>query len=204
MKESEIKKLLHQLRKQNCQESKNKLMQEYYSEAVAWTKKHISKSIYTDLLNPSDEEIISMVFQAFETTIKRIDLEKSTHLSFKNFLYLMIKYQFYKELKTVFNYRVISNFDYEKQKIKEERKQYQYEEQKYLYKEDINRKIEIIISFLKTRNELYAKIFELKKDGYSNEEISKKMNTSESSVKSKLQYIRKLVLMRYQTFDNIY
>ncbi|GCE63260.1 hypothetical protein MHSWG343_02460 [Candidatus Mycoplasma haematohominis] len=198
-----IAALIKKAKEEKDRISKNTLLSLYFSDGCKWAKKVISSLIYTDLIIPTDDEIVSLVYQSFEKTLKNIKIEKEGGLSFKNYFYLMIRYQIYSDLKTTLNYRVIPNYTQEIEKTHAEIRQDISSEEEHIKEINLREVFERVIFFLQSKNAEYAEIILLKSQGYKNKEICKQLALTEISLKARLQYIRRLIREEFgQSFFN--
>lgn len=149
------------------------------------------------MINPSNDEIASMVYQSFEKSINTIKTNGESTISFKSYFYWMIQYQIYSEMKTTLNYKIIPNYRQVVNNMLQEMKESAGEEMQHLNKIMIDHSLWEIIGFLEDKNSEYAQIMLLKSKGYKLREICKELNISSMALKSRIQYIKKLVRERF-------
>lgn len=191
--DAEIIELIRRAKLEDDAMAKNKLLAKYYEDGCKWAKGKIKKILYTDMINPSNDEIASMVYQSFEKSIKTIKIGGDNRMSFKTYFYWMIQYQIYAEIKTTLNYRIIPNYRREVNFLIREMQDICGVDVHQINKTIIDHSLWEIIHFLEEKNADYAKIVILKSKGYKPKDICREMNISNMALKSKVQYIKKLI-----------
>lgn len=123
-------------------------------------------------------------------------------MSFKNYLYQTVKFEMFKRMKTDFNWQVIPHYSAQKKMIIET---FEYEDIERDYLNDLYLKEEMqkIVTYLnKNKKAEYAEIWRLKCSGFKNAEIAIKLKMTADEVKSKFQYIKKIILKKFKNTDS--
>ncbi|AGX88866.1 sigma-70 family RNA polymerase sigma factor [Mycoplasma parvum] len=184
------------------QEAFNHVLSKYFPATCKYAAKFLNNNVYSNLISWSFQEVESYVFLAFWKAINSYRLESESSLSFKNYLYQLVKFQTLHELKKNFNWQFISKEhqqwcrETEIEMVKNSLDIYQ----DLSFKEKTNK----IYEFLKSKNIQYALIWDLKSRGIKKAEICKKLKISSSGLKSRWQYIKKLILGKYSSLSEIY
>ncbi|CCE66982.1 RNA polymerase sigma factor [Candidatus Mycoplasma haematominutum] len=199
----EIREYVKQFQLYADREAFNKLLDIYYLDACRYASKFLSHQLYSDSIRWSYEEVSSYVFIAFWKAVKNYRWNDIRSVSFKNYLYQLIKYETMHELKRVFACKEVQDLDKKWYKETEEAK-LERDDSSVLERIVLRGRVSTIYEFLLPKGRDYALIWELKSQGVKNLEIRERLQLSDSTFKSKWQYIKKLILKAYPSVDKIY
>ncbi|CBZ40775.1 putative RNA polymerase sigma factor RpoE [Mycoplasma suis KI3806] len=183
------------------QEAFNFLLSKYFPATCKYASKFLSSNVYSNLVSWSFQEVESYVFLAFWKAINNYKSESESSLSFKNYLYQLVKFETLHELKKNFSWQFISKAH--QRWCKEDENNTTKDSSDVFNDLSFRDKVQIIKKFLEEKNETYALIWELKASGIKSSEVCKKLNVSSSELKSRWQYIKKLVLDKYPSLHEI-
>ncbi|RAO95360.1 sigma-70 family RNA polymerase sigma factor [Mycoplasma wenyonii] len=195
-----VRACIEKVQKHQDQEAFNLLLDKFFKNSCKYATTFLNNRIYSNLINWYLDEVESFVFLAFWKAVNNYDLESTTGvLSFKNYLYQLIRFETLNEIKNTFNWQCIPKI--EKKWYLEHNKKRIKNSLDICIDLEIKQKSEEISQFLETKNRLYSAIWKLKANELSNQEICEQIGISKAELKGRWQYIKRLVLEKYSCND---
>ena len=177
----------------------NLLLEKYYLVSCKYATKFLSNNTFFNLINWYFEEVESYVFLVFLRAIKSYKLDNEQALSFKNYLFQLIRFETIKEIKRYFNWQCIPSTDryqFITNQCKQEKTSFDV-----CVEKEIKEKVEEIGQFLKSKKKIYATIWKLKIEELDSEEICRRAKITIEELRNRWQYIKRLVREKYSYED---
>ncbi|AFO52305.1 RNA polymerase sigma factor RpoE [Candidatus Mycoplasma haematolamae str. Purdue] len=198
--EEQVRLCLKKFQLEDDRESFNYLLEKYYKTSCMYATKYLNSVVYSNLISYTLGEVESYVFLAFWKAAKNYRCEGNS-LSFKNYLYQTIKYESIAEIKSTFKWGCIPKA--EQKWVKEQEMLRENDPSAYCESLELKEKSFIIFKFLESKKPIYSLIWDLKAKDLRNSEICAQLGISEIELKSRWQYIKKLIQGRYSCLDDV-